>query len=148
MMIVNKVRGAVMAGALLSCAGWNVASAQAPAQSWGEPGTTYALHSNAAGDCPAMDWHLVVMNDGSIHGIVGLNDMKTLFEVAGTYTGATFHLDGHELGGTRSGAVNGQLQSEGRIALTLGGLPIGAACQGKTVYITRKVPAPIGAQNG
>jgi hypothetical protein len=95
-----------------------------------------------------MDWHLVVMNDGSIHGIVGLNDMKTLFDVAGTYAGATFHLDGHEVGGTRSGAVNGQLQSEGRIALTLGGLPVGSACQGKTVYIKRKVPAPVGAQNG
>jgi hypothetical protein len=138
-MIFSKVSAAVLAGALLSCVGGSIASAQATAQSWGEPGTTYALHSNAAGDCPAMDWHLVVMTDGTMHGIVGLNDMKTVFDVAGTYSGANFHLDGHEVGGTRTGAVNGQIQNL-NIALTLGGLPVGSACQGKTVYIARRQP--------
>ncbi len=146
-MISKKMLSAAIAGALLFCVGGTIASAQATTQTWGQTGTTYALHSNAEGDCPAMDWHLVVMNDGSIHGIVGLNDMKTLFDVAGTYAGATFHLDGHEVGGTRSGAVNGQLQ-EGRIALTLGGLPVGSACQGKTVYIRRREPTPVGAEGG
>src|SRR5947209_18876865 len=124
----SKVPAAVLAGALLSCVGGSIASAQGTAQTWGQSGTTYAMHSNAAGACPALDWHLVVMSDGTMSGMVGVDDMKTMFRVAGTYSGANFHLDGHEVGGTRAGAVNGQLQ-EGQIAMTLGGLPVGAACE-------------------
>ena len=141
-MIVSKVSAMVLAGALLSCGGGTIASAQS-APNWGAPGVSYSAHSNAAGDCPAMDWHLVVLPDGSLGGMVGVNDMKTMFQIHGTASGANFHLEGKEVGGTRTGAVNGQLQ-EGRVALTLGGLPVGAACQGKTVYIKRREPTPVG----
>jgi hypothetical protein len=137
-MIFSKIPAAVLAGALLSCVGGSIASAQGGA-SWGQPGTSYDMHSNAAGGCPALDWHLVVMSNGTISGIVGVNDMQTMFRLTGSYSGANFHLDGHEVGGTRSGAVNGQLQ-EGQIAMTLGGLPVGAACEGKTVYVKRREP--------
>jgi hypothetical protein len=140
---------AMMAGALLSCVGGGVASAQQPAGQtaggWGQSGTTFALHSNAGSGCPALDWHLVVMNDGTLAGMVGVNDMKTMFRVHGTYSGANFHLDGQEVGGTRTAAVNGQLQ-EGRVALTIGGLPVDSACQGKTVYIKRREAAPVGGE--
>jgi hypothetical protein len=148
-MIISKVPAAVLAGALLSCMGGGIASAQQPAAqgagNWGQTGTTYALHSNAAEGCPAMDWHLVVMGDGTLSGVVGLNDMKTMFRVTGTYSGANFHLQGKEVGGTRTGAVNGQLQ-EHNIALSIGGLPVGNSCQGKTVYIKRREPAPVGGE--
>ena len=138
-MVVNKLLGTVLAGALLSCAGWNLAHAQAPAKSWGAPGTSYALHSNAAGDCPAMDWHIVRGDAGKLTGMVAMDDMKTVFRLTGTIEGANFHMDGTELNGTRTGSLNGQLQSDGRLAMTLGGLPVGSACQGKTVYIKFRI---------
>ena len=145
-MIVSKVPAMVMAGALLSCVGGGISSAQTAAN-WGAPGTSYVLHSNAASGCPALDWHLVVMSDGSISGIVGVNDMQTMYKVTGTSSGANFHLDGKEVGGTRTAAVNGQLQDQ-KIALSIGGLPVGNACQGKTVYINRRQPAQVGGEGG
>ena len=142
----GKLPADVMAGALLTCVSGNIASAQAPAEPWVSPGTTYDAHSNAAGDCPALDWHIVRGDNGSLSGIVATDDMKTVFRVTGRITEANFHLDGSEIAGPHpgtSGAVNGQLQSEGRIAMTLGGLPVGAACQGKTVYLVWHLPAPV-----
>ena len=138
-----KLSTVVAVGALLSCAGWNVASAQAPAQPWVSPGATYAIHTNAVGGCPAMDWHLIRMANGELGGMVGLNDMKTMFKVSGSVSGANFHLVGTEVGGSRKGEVNGQVQSDGRLAMTLGGLPVGSACQGKTVYVPFRAASPL-----
>jgi FlaG/FlaF family flagellin (archaellin) len=150
-MTVSKTSMMVLAGALLSCVGGSIALAQQPtgqaAGNWGQAGTTYALHSNAASGCPALDWHLVVQNDGTIGGMVGVNDMKTMFRVHGTYSGANFQLQGQEVGGKRTAAVNGQLQDQ-NIALSIGGLPVGSACQGKTVYIKRREAAPVGGEGG
>jgi hypothetical protein len=144
----RTVHAAVMAGALFSCVGLNVASAQAPAEPWVSPGTTYSAHTNASGGCPAMDWHIVRGNNGTLSGVVGVDDMKTMFKVTGSFSGANFHMDGTEIGGTRTGAVNGQIQSEGRVTMTLGGLPVGSACQGKVVYIPFSRPAPYSGGNG
>jgi hypothetical protein len=145
-MIVRGIT-TVLTGALLWCVGGSVGSAQASAQDWGLAGTTYTLHSSAASGCPAMDWFLVVMNDGTLSGIVGVDDMRTLFRISGTHSGANFRLDGTEVGGTRTGVVNGQIQAS-RIALMFGGLPVGSACQGKTTYIKRRNPAPAGGAGG
>jgi hypothetical protein len=87
-----------------------------------------------------MDWHIVRGNNGTLNGMVAMDDMKTVFRVNGSLSGANFHMDGHEVGGTRTGALNGQLQSDGRLAMTFGGLPVGSACQGKTVYIKFRPP--------
>jgi hypothetical protein len=148
-MILSKASAIILAGTLLSGVGASIAFAQQPTGqaggNWGQAGTTYALHSNAASGCPALDWHLVVQNDGSIGGMVGVNDMKTMFRVHGTYSGANFHLDGQEVGGTRTAAVNGQLQDQ-RIAISIGGLPVDSACQGKTVYIKRREPTAVGGE--
>jgi len=70
--------------------------------------------------------------------MVGTDDMKVVFRLTGTRnpTNKTFQMAGHEVGGAnRPGALNGQVQSDGRIAISLGGLPVGSACQGKTVYL-------------
>jgi hypothetical protein len=152
--MIGKVCTMVLAGALFSSAGGSIALAQQPtggiggqgAADWGLPGSVFSLHSSPAGDCPAMDWHIVVQKDGIMTGMVGVEDMKTMFRLNGTYSGANFHLDGQEVGGTRTGAVNGQLQEQ-KIAMTLGGLPVGSRCQGKTVYITRRPPTVEGGGN-
>ena len=136
-MDLRKFPAAVLTGAVISVVGWNVAPAQAPATPWVQTGTTYTLHSNSVGGCPAMDWHIVRGANGTLTGLVAIDDMKTVFRVAGQIgqNGVKFHMDGTEVGGTRTGALNGELQSDGRLAMTIGGLPVGSACQGKTVYI-------------
>lgn len=147
----GKLPAAVMAAALLTCVSGNIASAQAPEQAWVKSGTTYDNHSEAAGGCPALDWHIVRGPGGSLTGIVATDDMKTVFSVTGRIMEANIHLDGKEIAGPHpgtTGAVNGQLQSEGRIAMTVGGLPVGAACQGKTVYLQWHLPAPVGTGGG
>jgi hypothetical protein len=138
----RKLSAAVVTGAVLSVVGWNVAPAQAPATPWVQTGTTYTLHSNSDGGCPAMDWHIVRGANGTLSGMVGADEMKTVFRIVGQIDkdGVKFHMDGSEVGGPRTGALNGQLQSDGRIAMTIGGLPVGSACQGKTVYIQFRTP--------
>jgi hypothetical protein len=150
-MIVSKAFTIALAGALLSGVGGSVAFAQQPtggtagqtAGDWGQPGSTFAMHSNAVDDCPAMDWNIVVQKDGIMTGMVGVDDTKAIFRLTGTYSGANFHLNGQEVGGTRTASANGQLQEQ-KIAMTLGGLPVGSRCQGKTVYIQRREPAQFG----
>jgi len=147
----GKLPAAVIAGALLTCVSGNIASAQAPEQPWVKSGTTYDNHSEAAGDCPALDWHIVRGAGGSLTGLVSTDDMKTVFRVTGRIVEANLHLEGTEITGPHpgtAGAVNGQLQSEGRIAMTLGGLPVGSRCQDKTVYLVWHLPAPVGAAGG
>jgi hypothetical protein len=136
-MTLRKLSIAVAGGALLSCAGLNIASAQAPATPWVTEGTTYTLHSKAVGGCPAMDWHIVRGPNRTLSGMIATDGMKRVFKVEGEIdkNGANFTMTGQEVGGTGTGALNGQLQSDGRLAMTIGALPVGAPCQGKTVYI-------------
>jgi hypothetical protein len=137
-MILGKLSAGVMTGALLSCVGWGVASAQAPGNTPAVPGRVYTLHTAAVGGCPSLDWHIVVGANNTLSGMIGADDMKTVFRVSGTYDPnlKTFRLDGQEVGGTRTGAVNGAFQPETfNMAASLGGLPVGSACQGKTVYV-------------
>jgi hypothetical protein len=140
-MIFNKVPAAVMAGALLSCTGWSVASAQVAN---GQPytGRVYSLHTKSVGGCPALDWHIVVGENQTLSGMIGTDDMKTVFRTTGTFdpVAKTFHLQGKQIGGSRTGAVNGQIQGDGVMAASLGGLPVGSACQGKTVYVRWNSP--------
>jgi hypothetical protein len=69
--------------------------------------------------------------------MVGADDMKLIFHVTGSYDPQmkTLRLNGTEVGGTRTAAVNGAVQPDGRLAMSIGGLPVGSACQGKTVYL-------------
>ena len=53
------------AGALGAVATLNTAYAQVPA-----PGTLFVLHSTAQGACPALDWHVVVGENGTLSGIL------------------------------------------------------------------------------
>jgi len=132
-MTYRKVPAALMAGALVSCIGWTVAAA--PGDTPATVGRIYVAHTPETDGCPALDWHIVVGGGNTLSGMVGANDMKTVFRVTGSYSGSTLRLDGTEVGGTRTAAVNGAVQSDGRLAMSIGGLPVGAACQGKTVYL-------------
>jgi hypothetical protein len=121
---VNKERNTIMncwklPGALVvvvvglaSCIGWAVAFA-APGDTPATPGRIYTAHTPEVGGCPALDWHIVVGGANTLSGMVGVEDMKTVFRVTGSYSGATLRLDGTEVGGTRTAAVNGAVRRMG-----------------------------------
>jgi hypothetical protein len=136
-MVVKKMPAAVLAGAVALCLGSNMAFAQSPdAVPFGS--RLYTSHTLPVGACPALEWHIVATPDNMLSGFISSNNMKTMFRVSGKYnpTDRTFRLDGKEVGGPRTGAVNGQVRpNDGYMVATLGGLPVGSACQGKTVYI-------------
>jgi hypothetical protein len=149
-MSFRKASAALLAGGLVSFVGWNVALAQPMTSAKAAPGSVYSLHTAAVGGCPALDWHIVVGENNTFSGLVGADDMKVVFRVTGAMSGdhVNLKMTGQEIGGTRTGAVNGELQSDGRLAMTIGGLPVGAACQGKTVYIKWLNPYASGASGG
>jgi hypothetical protein len=125
---------AVMAAALLSCVGPNVARAQATGQPY--VGRVYTLHIRAFQGCPSLDWHLVVGENHTLSGMIAVDNMKTMYRVAGSYEpGKSFRLDGHQVDGNGTGAINGKIEPTGIMSATLGGLPVGSACQGRTVYV-------------
>jgi hypothetical protein len=140
-MTLKLTPATLVTGALLACSGWNIAAAQAPGMAPGDTkayvGRVYTLHTARSGECPSLDWQIVVGENNTLSGLIGADDMKTVFRVAGSFNrqSNTFQLAGAEIGGNRPGAVNGKLQSDGLLAASLGGLPLGAACQGKTVYV-------------
>jgi len=145
-MTPKNMRAAVIAGALLSVVGCNVASAQVTGPA--TVGRVYTLHTDRVGACPSLDWHIVVGPNYTLSGMIGADDMNVLFNVKGTYNpaGGTFQLTGKEAGGTRTGAINGVIRRSQRVLVaTLGGLPIDSPCQGKVVYV-KSVP-PYNAYN-
>ena len=144
-MSFRKLSTAVMAGALLACAGWTVASAQFPGDSAIYVGRVYSLHTAPVGGCPGLDWHIVVGEDSKLSGMIATDNMQHVFNVSGQFqSNRTFQLAGHEVGTNIPGALNGQVQSDGRLAVSLGGLPVGAACQGKTIYMNWVTPKAAG----
>ena len=73
--------------------------------------------------------------------MIGVDNLKAIFAVTGKYDAAKkFLLDGNEVGGTRTGAINGEVREDGVMVATLGGLPVGSACQGKSVYVRWNSP--------
>ncbi len=137
---MNKktIAAAAFAGALLTGALPRLALAE-DARVVPTEGMVYSTHSNAIGECPALDWHVVVGPNKSLSGFVSQSGMKDIWRVNGTYTGTgdhRFHLDAKEMGGAqRTGTVEGQVQPNGALAMTLGNLSGPSPCADKTVYI-------------
>jgi hypothetical protein len=127
--------------------GLNVASAQVTGQAF--VGKVYAFHTKVVVGCPALDWHVVIGENNTLFGVTGLEDMKTMFAVTGTFDASRkFHLDGKEIGGPRTAALNGVVRENGVMVATLGGLPVGSACQGKSVYVRWNSPVDAFADPG
>jgi hypothetical protein len=125
---------AVTAAALLSCVGLNAARAQATGQTY--VGRVYTLHIKSFQGCPSLDWHIVVGENHTLSGMIAVDNMKTMYRVVGSYEpGKSFRLDGHQVDGNGTGAINGKIEPTGIMTATLGGLPVGSACQGRTVYV-------------
>jgi len=136
-MFAKKLLPTVAVGILLLCAGGNTSSAQSPGDTPASPGRVYLLHTPAGGGCPELDWHVVVGEQNTLSGLIGLDDNRVVFNVTGTFNSQdkTFQLFGPEIGGTRTAMVTGTVQANGRLTSKLNGLPVGPECQAKTVSV-------------
>ena len=145
-MSISNTSMAIMVGALVSCAGLDIASAQLnPGNMQPVPGRVYAFHTNATGACPSADWHLVVGPNNTLSGIVSTHDNQNVWRVTGTFGNGQGHLQGVNVATGKPGATNGKVQTDGRLALTLGGFVEGSACQGQVVTVPWVSSAPGGA---
>ena len=114
----------------------------AMAQSAVPPGRVFAFHSQAAGQCPALDWHVTVGPNNTLNGVLAWDDMKAMAAVTGSVTPArTFTMTAQEVGGQgRTATITGQVRADGWMVASIKGPSI--ECNGITV--PWYAPAPAG----
>lgn len=49
-----------------------------------EPGKVLTFHSSASGDCPGLDWHIVIGASNKLTGMLAWDDMQHIVRVTGT----------------------------------------------------------------
>ncbi len=102
-------------------------------------GMYYSVHSAPIGDCPAIDWHVSVGPFNSLSGMASTQGMTEIWQLTGSLSGNgdhKFHLDGKELSGPhRKGTVDGQVQPDGSLVMTLGNLSAPSPCSNKTIFV-------------
>jgi hypothetical protein len=105
-------------------------------------GRIYVLHSQAAGACPPLDWHILVETNGVLAGMISWNGMKTMARATGAVNrqAHTFAMAAKELGGqARIIKVAGQIQDNGTIIAKIQGVNV--SCDAVVVPIYADRPA-------
>jgi hypothetical protein len=135
----DKLMGTIAAGAVVAAATCNLALAQAVAPE----GRVYVFHSNPTGQCPAVDWHVVVGANNTLGGVVAWNNMKSLANLNGTIAqNRSFTMTGKEVGGQgRTATVTGTVRPDGWLVANVKGPNL--VCNGITVPFF--VPPPSGS---
>ena len=103
------------AGALIFAAACGMAAAQvAPTQILPE-GRLYVFHSNPQGECPGLDWHILVGNNNSLSGMIGWDNMQHIAHASGTISpNHTFQMTAKEVGGeSREAQITGSINQLG-----------------------------------
>jgi hypothetical protein len=115
----NRIIAAFAIGASLAAAMDGSASTQTAGQ-------IFAFHSQPAGDCPELDWYLVVRENGKLLGVVAWNDMSSVARLSGTIDAKkSFHMDATAIGVTgRTVAVDGHFGRDGWITANIKGADI------------------------
>lgn len=112
----NRIIAAFAVGTLLAAAMDGSASAQTAGQ-------IFAFHSQPAGDCPELDWYLVVRENGKLMGVVAWNDLRSVARLSGTIDAKkSFHMDATAFGASgRAVAVDGQFGRDGWLTANIKG---------------------------
>ncbi len=87
-------------------------------------GRIFVLHSEPIGECPSLDWHIVVEANGVLAGMIAWDNMKSMARATGRIDdeGGTFTMTAVEVGGqARRLAVNGRIDKRGWIIANLEG---------------------------
>jgi hypothetical protein len=119
------------AGALCGVAMLDKVHAQAA------PGAVYVFHSKAMGGCPALDWHVVAGEGGTLDGMIAWNDMKSMAHATGSIDATrNFKMTATEIGGSgRTATVSGQARKDGWLVANISGP--GVNCKHVTIPIWR-----------
>ena len=113
----------------------------ARAQQIAREGRVYAFHSRPTGQCPALDWHVVVGDNNTLWDGCW-NNMQNMANVTGTIApNRTFTMNGKEVGGfVPTATITGTLRSDGRLTANVKGQNLD--CQGVLVqFLSPKPPA-------
>ena len=80
---------------------------------------------------------MVVGANGTLSGVVGTNNMSTVFRVSGTVAKGKFHLDGKEIGGSgRTGTIDGQVRSaDGWLIADISNVSGPSRCNNHVVHV-------------
>jgi hypothetical protein len=136
-----------------------IASVPALAQQVAPEGRVYVFHSKPAGQCPALDWHVVVGPDNKLSGMVAWNNMQNMANVTGTINpDRTFSMTGNAIdpvkpwpmascpprcppeGQEQTAVIFGTLKADGRLTANIRGPNFD--CQG--IEVPWFVPPPSG----
>jgi hypothetical protein len=125
-LVIATMAAAFNAGAMLNTAHAQVA-----------PDKLLVLHSTAQGACPALDWHVVVGEGGTLDGMISWNDMKSMAHATGTVdANRNFTMTATEVGGAgRTATVSGQARKDGWLVANIDGP--GVNCKQVTIPIWR-----------
>ena len=119
----------IAASAIAVTAVCGVASAQSMPE-----GRVYTFHSKAQAGCPALDWHVVVGANNSLHGMIAWDDMKSMARANGSLNpqARTFQMTAKEVGGQgRTATVDGTVRQDGWLVANVKGPNI--TCNGINV---------------
>ena len=125
----GKLMGTVAAGAVAVTATCNMAQAQQIVPE----GRVFVFHSRPAGQCPALDWHVVSGENNTLNGMVAWNNMRSMANVSWAISpDRTFRMNGKEVGGQgRTAVITGVLRTDGWMTANVKGQNLD--CQGITV---------------
>ena len=87
------------------------------------PGAVYAFHSDEVGDCPPLEWSIVVGGNNTLSGIIAWDSMRKMARVFGTVAAdGSFHMDATDVSGAGKNAViDGQLMASGWLTAAIKG---------------------------
>lgn len=133
-MLTSKICAVLGAGAALSIAAGSLAVAQLKAP---EAGTVYSAHSASVGGCPDMVWHVEVGSHSTLTGTVAYDGLRKVWRLSGAFQpDGKFHLNGTEMGGDhRKGVVDGRLNPDGSLIMTLHSTAGSTPCDNKTISL-------------
>jgi hypothetical protein len=132
----HRMTGSRLTTLFISLASMSMAFAQVP------KGQVYALHSRAAGGCPALDWHILVEANGILAGMISWDGMKTMARATGSVNmqHRTFTMIATEMGGAaRRAKIDGRLRDDGWIVANIEGPNV--TCNAVVVPIYSDPPA-------
>jgi hypothetical protein len=104
-------------------------------------GRIYVLHSQAAGACPSLDWHIVVEANDILAGLIAWDDMRTMARATGRVDrqNHTVTMTAVEMGGqNRTATIDGKVEENGTIIANINGPNV--TCRSVTIR-TYRVPA-------
>ena len=96
----------------------------------------YAFHTGRMGNCPGLDWHIVLEPDNKLNGFVAWDNMRHMAQLSGALNqNRSFQMDAKEVGGQqRTATVKGNAMGDYINAVIEGS---GTACDGKSLNIPR-----------